>query len=112
MKNIFERLKRLPFVAALLRMKHPYESHCFICHLPWSSCKHHFVDLTECTDEHCGEGFFTVCEYCWQRASWDEIGRSVVELHSWWQRDGHNELTLIEMLEKAHKDYNRTHEKK
>ena len=64
--------------------------------------------MVECTDEHCGSGFFPVCEYCWEHESQVNIDKAIIELHEIWTRDCRRHNTevpykLEDMLEAAHK---------
>lgn len=110
MSNILERIKRTPFIAGVYRMMHPSFSACGCCGLPWAVAKNHTVDMVECTDEHCGSGFFTVCEWCWQHKPIEEIDDAIKKLYRYWVADGfvHDyepPYTLGDMLKKAHEDY-------
>lgn len=110
MSELLERIKRKHLVARLYRAMHPSNSTCGCCGLPWAVAKPHHVDMIEPTDESCGGGFFSVCEWCWKNKSWNEISNSVVDLHLYWQRDGlkHNyapPYKLTDMLAKTQQDY-------
>lgn len=110
MSELLERIKRKPFVAGVYRMMHPSYSTCGCCGLPWAVAKPHHIDMVECTDEHCGRGFFPVCEWCWQNKSWEEISNAVIDLHKFWFFDGLEHgyeppYTLKEMLDKTGQDY-------
>lgn len=58
MSELFERIKRKPFVARIYHVMHPSYSTCGCCGLPWAVAKPHHIDMTEPTDESCGGGFF------------------------------------------------------
>ena len=81
-----ERLKRLPFVAAIYRALHPSNSTCGCCGLPWAVVKSHTIEMEE-NDHGGGSGFFPVCEYCWQHKPQKEINKAIVRLYHWWEYD-------------------------
>ena len=81
-----ERLKRLPFVAAIYRALHPSNSTCGCCGLPWAVVKNHTIHMEE-NDRGGGSGFFPVCEYCWQHKPQKEINKAIERLYRWWEYD-------------------------
>lgn len=103
---MLERIKRNKLIALIYRALHPSYSTCFICGLPWSNCKIHDIEMVKCTDEHCGEGFFPVCEYCWQHSEWEDIADAVIQLYGVWAMT-QNKLPyhLQDMLDKAEEDF-------
>ena len=101
-----KRLRRLPYVAKMFRAMNPSYGHCLICGLPWNkSGKHHTVSMRECTDDHCGEGFFPVCEYCWQHAGLDAILTAVRRLYNMWLQQDCHPYELDDMIEATIRDY-------
>ena len=99
-----ERLKRLGPVVKYYQKKYPSNSTCYRCGLPWAVVEAHDVSVIECTDEHHGEGFFTCCEYCWQRMSDLEKFESAVSLFYEWEGSGGSPYTQEEMLDALARD--------
>lgn len=78
-----ENIIRWRPVAWLLRKLHPYDSICVHCHLPWTNVNPHFVDYKT------GEGFFAVCEHCYQRMTDEELEEAYQKLwHVVWRDCG------------------------
>lgn len=93
-------------MAKIFRKLHPSDGTCGICGLPWSSCMpFHNIEMVKCTDDHHGEGFFPVCEYCWQHESLDAILTAVRRLHKEWVRLGHTTYELVDMIDATFRDY-------
>ena len=112
MIDLLERIIRVPFISSIFRIMHPNYGTCGCCGLPWALAEGHSIDMVECTDEHCGEGFFPVCEWCWQHKSFDEITNAVVSLYEFWYIDGLKHgykpsYPLSEMLAKTRSEYER-----
>lgn len=100
MSALSERLKRLGPVVKYYQKKYPSNSTCFHCSLPWSVANPHSITVSECTEEHSGSGFFTCCEYCWQRMTDLEKIDSVIALfHEWEEHSGGSPYTQEEMLD-------------
>ena len=104
---MLERLKRLPFVVKFLQIRHPSNSTCGICGLPWASCKSHDITIKQ------GYGFFPVCEWCWNNKSYIDNRQTIIDLFKKWRNecDGSYELpyTLSEMLYAFEIDWILTH---
>lgn len=106
MRLDWQKIKRWPLITFVFRLIHPHESTCGICGLPWSSCNpSHTVDMIECTPEHSGEGFFPVCEYCWQHNSFNKIKDTIIKLYACWEWSYGSPYSLDDMIEKAENDY-------
>ena len=110
MGNLIERIKRTGLLVRYYQTLHPDNSTCGCCGLPWAVVKPHSIDMVECTNEHSGQGFFPVCEWCWQNKPYIEIVNAVINLHEFWAINGRLEgyeppYTLQEMLKKTREDY-------
>lgn len=106
MKHIWQKIKRWPIIVPIFQAIHLSYGVCLNCGLPWSSCgKSHTVEMKGCTDGHCGEGFFPVCEYCWQHAGYDAILTAVRRLYNMWLQQGHRPYELDDMIEATTRDY-------
>ena len=99
MSALSERLKRLGPVVKYYQKKYPSYSTCFHCGLPWAVAESHTVTVRQCTEEHHGSGFFTCCEYCWQRMTEYEKIDSVIALFHGWEECGGSPYTQKEMLD-------------
>lgn len=104
MSALSERLKRLGPVVKYYQKKYPDNSTCYHCGLPWAVAKLHGICVRECTKEHCGSGFFTCCEYCWQRMKDLEKIDSVISLFNEWEHRGVSPYTQEEMLDALARD--------
>ena len=112
MKKIWQKIKRLPFIVPFFRARHPINSTCGICGLPWPSCKpFHTIEMVECNDEHSGSGFFPVCEYCWQHAELGEILIVVRRLHNEWLQQNTEPYKIEDMIENTIHDYQQSNKK-
>ena len=113
--SIIDRLKRLPFVVKSLQAKHPSNSTCKICGLPWASCISHDIILSHPHNGVAGKGFFPVCKWCWEHKSYQENQQAVIDTYWMWrnQCDGSYELphTLSDMLHAFETDWILTHKK-
>ena len=90
----------------IFKAMHPFYGTCLHCGLPWPSCNpSHTVDMVECTDEHCGEGFFPVCEYCWQHAGLPAILTAVRRLHNMWLQQDCHPYEVDDMIEATKREY-------
>jgi hypothetical protein len=107
---MLERLKRLPFVVKLIQVRHPSNSTCKICGLPWASCYSHTIIVKHCKDGVAGSGFFPVCEWCWNHKSKRENERAVIELfHTWHRTEYGSPYTLEQMIDAFKSDWELTH---
>ena len=110
---MIERIKRLPFFVKREQKKHPHNSTCKICGLPWPSCESHTIMVRECTPSQSGKGFFPVCQWCWEHKNYAENRLAVIKTYRMWkeQCDGSYELpyTKEEMLEAFDRDWKQTH---
>ena len=61
--------------------------------------------MRECTDDHCGEGFFPVCEYCWQHAGLPAILTAVCRLYNMWLQQDCHPYDIDDMIEATKRDY-------
>ena len=87
------RIKRLRFLKRYYLKKYPDESKCMTCGLPWSAVgKIHFVDVPGTS-----WGFFTDCEYCWNRIGAQQRFKHAVDLYRQWGH--HSNITLGQMLD-------------
>lgn len=102
---MWERLKRFPLIAAYYRRRYPDIATCHKCGLPITVAgEPHFVNTDR---DICGsDGFFTSCEYCWEKMSYAEKMRSCLALHRRWSRtcDGYHYPTLGQMLDALDKE--------
>lgn len=106
MSERLKRLRRLPYVAKMYRAMNPTYSTCLICGLPWNKCgEHHTITMRECTDDHCSEGFFPVCEFCWQHAGLPAILTAVRRLHNMWLQQDCHPYDIDDMIEATKRDY-------
>lgn len=110
---MIERIKRLPIVARWLRKRHPHNSSCHICGLPWSSCRSHVIPVVrvEESDIGVGRGFFCVCEYCWNHAEKRQVEEGVEHLYHRWCQDtlGNPPYGLTDMYIAFDKEWVKTH---
>ena len=104
MSFLSKRIKRLGPVVKYYQKKYPSHSTCFHCGLPWAVADDHYVPVRECTEEHSGSGFFTCCEYCWQRMTDFEKIDSVIALFNEWEECGGSPYTMEEMLDALERD--------
>lgn len=113
---MFERIKRLPFFVKREQKKHPHNSTCKICGLPWPSCKSHTIPVVRAEDSDIGvgRGFFPVCEWCWNHKGYAHNRHAVIATYRMWKNecDGSYELpyTLREMLCAFHRNWKETHD--
>ena len=97
--EILEKLKRTKPIAAVYRICYPSYGTCYICGLPWAVVKSHNLSV----NRH--EGFFHVCEYCWQNESLEKIEDAAIKLHeNWIKRGGYSSYTRFEMLNAIRRD--------
>ena len=109
MSALCERLKRLGPVVRYYQKKYPSNSTCYRCGLPWSVLEIHNIAVIKCTEEHCGKGFFTCCEYCWQRMTDLEKIDSVIDLFYKWEHSYGSPYTEEEMLDALAQDLQEKH---
>ena len=91
-----EDFKRTRLAVWYYRRRYPHDGTCYHCGLPWSAVKDdiHMIDFPGDRD---GEGFFTCCEYCWNKMSWNEKMDSVKNLYLRWRELGDTRHLLGEM---------------
>lgn len=103
--SFVDRMKRLRPIVRYYQRKHPSNSTCYHCGLPWAAvrvsgrdCGIHFVDIGE------DNGFFVCCEHCWRRM--DDIQKidAVIALYKEWESCGGSPYTEEEMLEALERD--------
>lgn len=99
MSALCERLKRLGPVVRYYKKKYPSDSTCYRCGLPWSLLEFHAIAV-----RNREEGFFTCCEYCWQRMTDLEKIDSVVDLFFKWELGHGSPYTNEEMLDALARD--------
>lgn len=108
---MFERLKRLPFMVKMAQKKHPDNSTCYICGLPWAVAEPHVIPMREATESHGGCGFFCVCEHCWERAEKRRVENGFEQLYHQWcdMTHGNPPYELTDMYIAFDKEWDKTH---
>jgi hypothetical protein len=96
-----QRIVRLPIIADIIRIISPTYSYCHLCGLPFNRTEWHDIPV------HYGDGYFSVCEYCWNHKSYLDNRRAVVDLHEMWGINA--PYSLHTMLEAFEKEWNITH---
>lgn len=86
-----EKIKRVPLISFFYRIFHIGYGTCGVCGLPWSNCSTHTIKMTE------HEGFFPVCEYCWEHTSIKQIKQACTKLYYIWKSQGIIPYTIDEM---------------
>ena len=86
-----EKIKRVPLISFFYRIFHIGYGTCGVCGLPWSNCRSHTVEMTE------HDGFFPVCEYCWEHADIRQIKQACTKLYYTWISQGVIPYTIDEM---------------
>ena len=100
-KEIKERLKRKPFIAAQYRRMYPSYGICGCCGLPFAVAHPHTINYRT----NIYMAFFAVCDYCFQHRPLSEIEDATRRLFHSWDPQDHSDRELNEMLEETHKDY-------